>query len=378
MTATEANDQIRVALIGYGLGGEVIHAPLIASTPRMSLVTIVTSDPGRQGRARERYTGARIVDDPHAIWEAKDDHDLVVVATPNVSHVPLGLEALRSGLAVVVDKPVAATTADGERLAREARAHSLLFSVFQNRRWDGDFLTVRRLIGSGAVGPIHRFESRFERWDPTPTAGAWRERGAPEDAGGLLFDLGSHLVDQAMQLFGRPTHVYAEVDLRRDGVEADDDVFVALRHRGGEHSHLWATAVAASPGPRFRVLGRDGAFEKHGLDVQEAMLAAGGLPSDPGWGREPEERWGTLSRGGTSQELVETLPGAYEAYYAGIAEAMSAGGPAPVDPMDSIAGLEILEAARSSARVQEVVTVPDRPDPAGSGSVSGALPGPSA
>ena len=357
---SEIRDPIRVALIGYGLGGEVFHAPLVASTPQLYLATIVTSNPERQARARDRYPDARVVDRPDAIWEAKEDHDLVVVSTPNSSHVRLGLESLRSGLSLVIDKPLAPTATEGRKLAEVARERGLVFSVFQNRRWDGDFLTVRRIVDDGALGPIHRFESRFERWVPAPAAGAWRERGAPEEAGGLLFDLGSHLVDQAVQLFGRPTQVYAEVDLRREDVEVDDDVFVALRHPGGERSHLWATAVAATPGPRFRVLGRDSAFEKHGMDVQEATLAAGGLPGDPDWGREPEERWGSLSRGASPQEVVETLPGAYETFYAGVADAIRSGGSPPVDPQDSIEGLVVLEAARESARTGTVITLPAR------------------
>ena len=359
MTTTEANDPIRVALIGYGLGGEVFHAPLIAATPRMSLVTIVTSDRERQRRARERYPDTHVAARPEAIWDAGTAHDLVVVSTPNVSHVPLGMECLRSHLPLVMDKPLAPTSAEGRRLAEVARERDLFFSVFQNRRWDGDFLTVRRIVDEGVLGPIHRIESRFERWAPTPPAGAWRERGSPEEAGGLLWDLGSHLVDQAMQLFGPPTRVYAEVDLRRVGVEADDDVFVALEHPGGERSHLWATALAAATGPRFRVLGRRGAFEKDGLDVQEAALADGALPGDPGWGREPEGRWGTLWRDGVP-ERVESLPGAYETYYAEVAEAIGSGGPPPVDPQDAIVGLEVLEAARESARTGAVVTLPDR------------------
>ena len=352
---------IRVALIGYGLGGKVFHAPLIDSVPELSLVTIVTSDPERQARARGRYPDARVIDRADAIWDTADEHDLVVVSTPNRSHAPLGLAAIESGLSVVIDKPLAATAADGRTLANAAADHGALLSVFQNRRWDADFLTVRRLIEEGALGRVHRFESRYERWRPTPKGGAWRERGAPEEAGGLLFDLGSHVVDQAMQLFGRPTHVYAEVDRRRPGVEVDDDVFVALSQPDGVRSHLWTSVLAAIPGPRFRVLGMHGAYEKYGMDVQEDALAAGGIPTDDGWGREPEEQWGRLS-GGDTVEVVESEPGAYQRYYAGVAEAMRSGGPAPVDVQDSIAVLEVLEAARESARSGEVVELPD-PDP---------------
>jgi predicted dehydrogenase len=354
----DREDPIRVALIGYGLGGKVFHAPLIDSLPELSLVTIVTSDPERQAAARDRYPDARLADRADAIWERADEHDLVVVSTPNRSHVPLGLAAIESDLSVVIDKPLAASAADGGTLASAAAERGLLLSVFQNRRWDADFLTVRRLVEQGTLGQIHRFESRYERWRPAPKEGAWRERGAPEEAGGLLFDLGSHIVDQAMQLFGRPTHVYGEVDARRPGVEVDDDVFIALSQPDGVRSHLWASVLAATPGPRFRVLGMQGAFEKYGMDVQEDVLAAGGIPTGEDWGREPAEQWGRLSNGDTV-EVVESEPGAYQRYYAGVAEAMRSGGPPPVDVRDSIAVLEVLEAARESSRTGEVVELPE-------------------
>ena len=187
---------------------------------------------------------------------ASADHDLVVVATPNRFHVPLGLAALEAGLPVVIDKPMAPTAEEGRRLVAEATERDLLLTVFQNRRWDGDFLTVRRLLSEDALGPIVRFESRFERWRPQVRPEAWRERGDPEEAGGLLFDLGEP-PDRSggRACSARPRTVYAEVDRRRPGAEIDDDVFVALEHDEGVRSHLWMTVLAAIPGPRMRVLG---------------------------------------------------------------------------------------------------------------------------
>ncbi len=353
---TDPSAPIRVALIGFGLGGEVFHAPLVHAEPALQLVTIVTSDRGRRERAAARYPDARIVDTAEALWADAGAHDLVIVCTPNVAHVPLATAGLEAGLAVVVDKPLAASAHEGRALATLADERGLLLSVFQNRRWDGDFLTVRRLLDDGALGPVFRFESRFERWRPERDDG-WRERGALGEAGGLLWDLGSHLVDQAIQLFGRPTHVYAETELRRPGVEIDDDVFVALAHPSGVRSHLWASATAAIGGPRFRVLGLGGAFEKFGLDPQEDALAAGGSPADPGWGTEPEERWGRIvDRSGGRP--VPTEAGDYAAYYRGMADALRTGGPEPVDVDDAIEGLEVLEAARESSRAGTVVALP--------------------
>jgi predicted dehydrogenase len=350
---------VRVGLIGYGLGGEVFHAPLVDAEPGMELATIVTRDAGRQARARARYPATAVAESVDALWDAADRHDLAIVCTPNVHHAPLATAALDAGLDVVVDKPLAASAADGRSLAELAADRGRFLSVFQNRRWDGDFLTVRALIDRGELGEVVRLESRFERWRPEPRADAWRERGAPEEAGGLLFDLGAHLVDQAIQLFGRPTHVYAEVDVRRPGVEIDDDVFVALTHANGVRSHLWASVTAAILGPRFRVLGLRAAFEKFGLDPQEDALAGGARPGGEGWGTEAQERWGRLSDG-DSERSVPTEAGDYPAYYRGVVEALRTGGAPPVDVWDAIEGLEVVEAARESSRAGAVVALGPR------------------
>ena len=352
-------DPIRVALIGYGLAGAVFHGPLISSSPGMSLTTIVTGDPGRRARASSDHPDTRLLGGADALWQQAADHDLVVVATPNRSHVPLGLAALEAGLPVVIDKPMAPTAEGGRRLLAEATERELLLTVFQNRRWDGDFLTVRRLLSEDALGPIVRFESSFERWRPNVRPEAWRERGDPEEAGGLLFDLGSHLIDQALVLFGPVAEVYAEVDRRRPGVVVDDDAFVALAHASGVRSHLWMSAAAAQMGPRFRVLGSRAAFVKVGLDVQEEQLRGGARPGSAGFGEEPRQRWGQL---GKEKEWtpVPTERGAYAHYYAGVAAALRGGAPPPVDPADSVAGLEIIEAARRSSAERAVVRLDAR------------------
>jgi predicted dehydrogenase len=254
---------------------------------------------------------------------------------------------------VVVDKPFATTAAEARAVVGEARAQGRLLTVFQNRRWDGDFLTVRKLLAEGALGAVHRFESRFERWNPVPRPG-WRESGDPAEAGGLLFDLGAHLIDQALQLFGPVLTVYAELDRRRPGVAVDDDAFVALTHASGARSQLWMSKVAAQRGPRFRVLGERAAFTKYGLDGQEPAMAAGGVPGSAGWGEEPAERWGVLGEDGATRP-VATEPGCYPRFYAAVAAALRAGWPPPVDPDDAVAALEIIEAARASAERGAVV-----------------------
>ncbi len=184
----------------------------------------------------------------------------------------LATTALKAGLPVVVDKPIAGTAAEARELAALAEQHSLLLSVFQNRRWDNDFLTLRKLIAEGELGDVWRFESRFERWRPQPKGG-WRESGDPAEIGGLLYDLGSHVVDQALALFGPAASVYAESDIRRPGAETDDDTFFALTHTNGVRSHLYVSATTAQLGPRFRVLGSKAGYVKYGLDPRRPTCA---------------------------------------------------------------------------------------------------------
>ena len=340
-----AKPPLRVGLLGYGLGGAAFHAPFIATTPGLELSAIVTRDAERQRKAAHDYPGVRIVAEAERLLDADSGIDLVVISTPNRTHVPLARAAIDAGRHVVVDKPLAPSAAEARSLADAAQRRSVLLIPFQNRRWDGDFVTLRQLLADGVIGAPLRFESRFERWRPTPT-GTWRERGTPEDAGGLLFDLGSHLIDQALVLFGPTREVYAQLDRRRPGVDADDDAFVALTHESGTRSHLYMSAVAAQPGPRFRLLGTTGAFTKWGLDVQEDALRAGVRPGGPDWGVEPPERWGTL---GIMAEAtpVPTARGDYGGFYKGVERALRGDGPVPVDVRDAIATLDVIEAARA-------------------------------
>ncbi|HEX3762068.1 MAG TPA: Gfo/Idh/MocA family oxidoreductase [Kofleriaceae bacterium] len=344
---------LRVGLLGYGLAGRVFHAPLIAACPDLVLAAVVTRDPERRAAMRAVHPETEPLDTPEQLWARAGSLDVAVVATANRSHAPLARAALQAGLAVVVDKPITPTATEARALIDDARAAGRLLTVFQNRRWDGDFLTVRKLIADGALGAVHRFESRFERWNPVVRPG-WRESGDPAEAGGLLLDLGPHLVDQAVQLFGPVRTVYGEVDRRRHGVVTDDDAFIALGHASGVRSHLWASKVAAQRAPRFRVLGERAAFVKYGLDSQEPAMAVGVIPGSPGWGEEPADRWGFLGEEGTAQP-VATVPGAYPWFYKALAAAVRGDGPLPVDPADTVNTLDILEAARASAEHGRVV-----------------------
>jgi predicted dehydrogenase len=266
----------------------------------------------------------------------------VVVATPNHTHAPLARQAIERDVAVVVDKPLALSGDEaGELVELGGR-----LTVFQNRRWDSDQLTLRRLVDEGALGEVFRYESRFERWRPEQKAEpAWRETRTPAEGGGVLLDLGSHLVDQALQLLGPPAHVYAEIDARRGGA-ADDDAFVAIRHESGAYSHLRASAVTAAPGPRLRVLGTRAAYVVEGVDGQEDALRGGLRPGrDEPWGTAPP---GRLVRG-DDETPAPSERGDWPAFYRGVERWLREGGAPPVDPQDAVRVLEVIDRARLAA-----------------------------
>lgn len=346
---------LRVGIFGYGTGGRVFHAPLVDATPGLTPAAIVTSNPDRAGQASTDYPAADVLPDADALFAKAGELDLVVVSTPNRTHVPLALRAIEAGLPVVVDKPFAPTAAEAAKVVEAAKAKGVGLTVFQNRRFDSDFLTVRKVLETGRLGDVFRFESRYDRWVPKPRDN-WREFGDPAEAGGLLYDLGAHIVDQALQLFGPVSEVYAEVDRRRAGVSVDDDAFVALRHTNGVRSHLWASALAGTRNPRFRVLGDKATFTKYGLDVQEPQIKDGLRPGDPGWGVEPSSDAGVL---GVNDD-VETVPtevGRYEDFYARVRDALLDKGGFPVDPASAVEALRVIEAAHRSGAERRVVTL---------------------
>jgi predicted dehydrogenase len=353
MRPRQSPNVFRVGLIGYGLAGESFHAPLIVTTPGLRLDVIVTGNPERQRKAAQAHPEARVIDATERLWDS--DLELIVIASPNRTHAPLTMEALSQDKHVVVDKPFAVSVDEALPLIAEAGRRRLILSVFQNRRWDGDFLTVRKLLAENALGNPLRFESRFDRWRPVPREN-WRERGSPEEAGGLLFDLGSHLIDQALLLFGAARHVYAELDRRRGGVHVDDDSFVALTHANGVRSHLFMSSLVAQPGPRFRLLGTRAAYVKWGMDPQEAKLRQGQRPEGPGFGAYIVEESGTLGAGDEVKQ-VPTEAGDYRQFYQGMVDALRGVAPPPVDPREAIAGLAVIEAARRSGADNSVVPV---------------------
>ncbi len=349
---TAQRKEVRVALIGFGLAGSVFHAPLIDSVDGLRLAAIVTANSQRTAQAMCSYPRTDVFSSVEDIWKSASEYDLVVVASPNRFHYDHAHAALNADLHVVVDKPMAASVQECRDLINFSQKKGKILTVFHNRRWDNDFLTVQKLIADDTLGPLTRLESRYERYRPEPKVNAWRESSDAKDAGGLLFDLGSHLIDQACALFGDPKSVYAELDTRRAGAEVDDDAFVALQFANGVKSHLWASSVARIKAPRFRVLGLKGAYEKYGIDPQEEKLKAGILPNSADFGQEPESAWGRLSTQVGSLSFdgkIETLPGAYKTFYSALRDAILHDGEIPVQPKDALRTMQIIEAALKSS-----------------------------
>ena len=338
-------EPVRFGLVGYGFGGRVFHAPLLAAAPECALLGVVTMSPERRALVQREHHGVETFGSVADLAAA--GAEAVAISTPAATHTALTDEALDLGLAVVCDKPFALDADAARQSVGHAERLGRPLAPFQNRRWDSDFLTARAVVESGRLGSVTRFESRFERFDPEP--------GPPPSGGGTLRDFGSHLADQALLLLGPVASVYAEWRMRDNGI--DDDVFVALTHENGARSHLWGSWSQGAPGDRFRVSGTEGAYVVGGpMDGQEAALIAGRTPATEGsrWGEEPEERWGRFVRG-DEMEPVPTVPGAWQTFYPRFADAVRGEGDVPVAPGDAVATATVLDAARRSATEGTVV-----------------------
>lgn len=349
----------RVLLIGFGLGGRIFHAPFITAEPGLQLAGILTGDPDRQAAARSEYPDAMVYGERDDAFAAKGTSrfDLAVVSTPPHTHVSFALDAILAGMDVVIDKPFAPRLEDVHEIRNHARLEQRMVIPFQNRRYDGDFRTVRHLLDEGALGDVFRFESRFERWRLDRNPDSWRDMALVGT--GLLLDLGSHLIDQALVLFGPVVRVHAIAQQVREGAESDDHTLVLLEHRSGTVSEISVSLAAASIGPRFRVLGSKTSYVCEGLDVQEASLRAGERPtsSEP-WGVYPPERWGLLGTPG-DVNVYPSLPGDPRPFWHGVVQAMNGAAPPPVT-LDEIVELHtVLDAAREASDRHTVVTLPN-------------------
>ena len=343
---------IDVGLIGFGFGGRTFHAPIIRGVSGLRLAAILQR---RGSEAQDLYPDVRVV---RSVEELLAIHKirLIVVTTPNPSHFDLARQCLLSGRDVVVDKPITPTSVQARALAQIAKEHGRLLSVYQNRRWDGDYRTVHRLVSSGTLGDLVLYQSHYDRYRLQLRPQAWRERDEP--GSGVLFDLGVHLIDQAMLLFGTPEAVSAEVRIERPGA-AVDDAFDVILHYGRLRAVLRATMLAASPGPRFVLHGTRASYVSQEFDPQEAALKRGEAPKDDSWGVADRKTWGVLSTPdgeSATRKPIAMERGDYRGFYENVRDARLGHAALAVTPEQAADVLRAIELARESSEKRRVVS----------------------
>jgi predicted dehydrogenase len=335
---------LNVGLVGYGFAGRVFHAPVIRAVAGLRLTTIVR----RHGTPDPPYSDVTVVRSVDELLTRAID--LVVIATPNPSHHPIAQQCLLAGRHVVIDKPFTTTVAEAAELIRLGNERRRVLSAYQNRRYVGDFVTVRALLSEGALGRVTMFESHFDRFRPELRPGAWREQ--PQPGSGVWFDLGPHLLDQTLVLFGVPQAISADIRVERTGAAADDAFDVTL-HYPHMRALLRATMLAVAPGPTFAIHGTNGSFIKYGVDPQEEALKAGRTPDESHWDAEPAERYGTLTTP-EGTRTVPTIPSSFTRYYENIRDAILGKAQLAVGPeqvLDVMRGLELAVASSRQRRV---------------------------
>ncbi|KAA9001857.1 oxidoreductase [Affinibrenneria salicis] len=334
-------DNIRVGLLGYGYASKTFHAPLIAGTPGLTLAAITSRD---AAKVHADWSQVRVADDPHTLFD-DPELDLIVIATPNDSHFPLARQALKAGKHVVVDKPFTVTLSQARELHYLAEHTGKLLSVFHNRRWDSDFLTLKNLLHAGKLGDVVYFESHIDRFRPEVRQ-RWREQSG--EGSGIWFDLAPHLIDQTLQLFGLPVALHADLAQIRPGSQTADYFHATLIYPQ-RRVVLHASMMAAAPTARYIVHGTQGSFVKFGTDPQEDRLKAGERPAQPDWGQDRQDGVLTLHQSGIMvEQRIATLPGNYLAYYAAIRDALNGKGDNPVPARQAIQVMELIELGLAS------------------------------
>jgi len=331
---------MRAGVAGYGLAGRVFHAPLLKGCG-YDVASILTTNPERIAQVKSDFPQAQIFTELDAFLDS--GLDLVVIASSNVAHLPQTRAALERRIPTVVDKPMGRSVAEVKEMIELSQKQNTLLTTFFNRRWDSDSLTIKKLLSTGELGKPFRFDGRFERFRPERNFASWRENLSPEEGGGLLLDLQSHLISTALDYFGPAQVVSASVRSIRGG--ADDDVTLVLKHESGVDSYLAASAVSGSPGPRVRLLGTKGALVINELDPQEDALRSGEIPFGGTWAK-PMINTASLHKGGDVLP-VESVSGNYAAFYTLVKAAIESGSPAPVSLDDALRVAEIIEEARA-------------------------------
>lgn len=341
---------INVGLIGFGLSGRVFHAPIILGANGFRLKKVYETRKENIRMLKELCHDSNAVSSTEDIFQ-DEDIELVVVAAPNSLHYPLGLRALESRKHVVIEKPFTISSEEADRLIELAEDKGRLLSVYQNRRWDGDFMTVRELVEKRALGRLVEYQAVWGRFRPA-VKDTWREKEGP--GCGMLYDLGAHLIDQALVLFGLPQRVFGDLRIQRDNADAVDYFQVVLDY-GGFRAELRCSMLMKDTGPRYALYGTRGCFKKYGIDPQEERLKAGKLPgSCREWGKDSKELWGILMKDyEDGMETIERIPtkyGDYRLFYRRLHDALRSGGENPVDPRDARNVIRIIELAQESSR----------------------------
>lgn len=341
---------VKTGLIGYGLGGKCFHAPFIANTPLLELSSVVER---KTNESPERYPWVKVV---RTVEELLDDDslELIVVTTPNHTHFPLAKQALLAGKNVVVDKPMTVTSEEAKELIELAKEQNKVLSVYQNRRYASDGRTISKLIASGVLGEVFEFESQFNRFRPE-LKNSWKETTV--GGSGILYDLGAHLIDQALSLFGLPQTITADIRRQREGTQADDYFDIRMNY-GFTKVIMKAGMLVREQGPRYMIHGTKGSFIKYGDDPQDADARAGKMPSDPGWGLEPEEYYGWLNaeiEGEIVRKKIPSEKGDFSIYYQQLADTLVHGAPLKEKPEHGFNVVRIIELAMDSFHQQKTV-----------------------
>lgn len=348
---------IRTGIIGYGLSGRVFHAPFIDVVEGYELTKISTSKPENVKLIEERYPVTAVVPDGRGIIE-DPEIDLVIVTSPNTEHFRWAREALIAGKHVVVEKPFTVNVAEADELIEIAQRQGKILTVYHNRRFTSDTKTVRKILESGILGEIVDYESHFDRYRPNPRpGGAWREDPLP--GSGIFYDLGSHLIDQALWFFGMPLAVTADIDSQRPWAKADDHFDVRL-HYPSFTATLKSGMLCKIPGPTYLIHGRNGSFVKYGLDVQEATLDAGAIPQGKDWGREPESIWGNICVDYKEVKIegkVESEQGDYRDYFINLRDAINGKTKIAVKPEEARNVIQIIQLAFQSSREKRTISI---------------------
>ena len=344
-------NKIQTAVVGYGLSGRVFHAPFLEVHDGFDLRTVVER---HKMESKEKYPSVEVVQDLDDVL-SDDDIDLVVICTPNVHHFKQVQKCLDAGKHVIIEKPFMNTAAECDSIIEKAKQQNLQVFVYQNRRWDGDFLTIRKIVNSGVLGVLRHYEAHFDRYSPIRTRAAWRDEPLP--GSGILFDLGPHLIDQALYLFGHPETLTAKIETQRQGGVVDDYFRIVLEYHDHE-AILTAGMLVVEHDLRYILHGTSGSFIKYGIDPQEALLRKGELPVGEDWGKEDPGYFGLITLDDENEDydgVIETLPGNYMGFYDNVFEVLTAGAAPSVRPVEARNVIHLIELAFESSKLNKTL-----------------------